>query len=179
MALNVYLVRHAFADHADPERWPDDSKRPLTKDGVRKFAAAARGLRQIVPDVDVVLSSGFARAWQTAEILHDEAGWPKPEECPPLEAHRAAASAIDVLRERNEASVALVGHEPYLSSLASLLCAGGEDVLHLELKKGAVALVDVPGEVGPGTSYLCWSVRPKMLRALDRVSGKSTQGGRG
>jgi phosphohistidine phosphatase len=165
--LSVYLVRHAFADHADPDRWPDDSKRPLTKDGIRRFSQAARGLRRLVPDVDVVLSSGFARAWQTAEILHDETGWPKPQECPPLEAHRPAASALDVLRARSEASVALVGHEPYLSRLASLLCAGGEDVMHLELKKGAVALIDVTGEVEPGRSYLCWAVRPKFLRALD------------
>jgi phosphohistidine phosphatase len=170
----VYLVRHAFADHADHERWPDDSKRPLTKDGIRKFAASARGLRRLVPDVDAMLSSGFARAWQTAEILHDEAGWPKPEECQALEAHRAAASALDVLRNRSEQSVALVGHEPYLSRLASLLCAGGEDVMNLELKKGAVALLDVAGEVEPGGSYLCWSVRPKFLRALGRASAKST-----
>ena len=164
---SVYLVRHAFADHADPERWPDDSKRPLTKEGIRKFAEAARGLRRIVPDVEVVLSSGFARAWQTAEILHDETGWPKPEECTELEAHRPASSALDVLRKRTESAVALVGHEPYLSQLASILCAGGEGTMHLQLKKGAVALISVD-DIEPGGGWLLWSVRPKILRALDR-----------
>jgi phosphohistidine phosphatase len=167
VALSVYLVRHAFADHADPDRWPDDSKRPLTKDGIRRFGEAARGLRRLVPDVDAVLSSGFARAWQTAEILNEEAHWPKPEECPALEAGKPAASALDVLGKRGESSVALVGHEPYLSQLASILCAGGAGTMHLQLKKGAVALIGVD-DVAPGGGWLLWSVRPKFLRALDR-----------
>jgi phosphohistidine phosphatase len=164
--LSVYLVRHAFADHADAARWPDDAKRPLTADGVRRFTAAARGLRRLVPDVDVVLSSGYARAWQTAELLHEVTGWPKPHECSSLEAGQAALSALEVLRERAETSVALVGHEPHLSQLASILCAGGEDLMRLELKKGSVALVRVEGEVGPRAGSLHWAVRPKMLRAL-------------
>jgi phosphohistidine phosphatase len=163
----LYLVRHAFADHADPARWPDDSKRPLTKDGIRRFEAAARGLRRLVPDVDAVLSSGYARAWETAEILHDAAGWPKPEECAALEAVRPAASALNVLRDRGEESVALVGHEPYLSRLASLLCAGDEDELQLDLKKGGVVTLDV-GAIEPRGAYLRWAVAPKILRALDR-----------
>jgi phosphohistidine phosphatase SixA len=51
----LYLVRHADADHADASRWPDDSKRPLTEDGMQKFRAAAKGLRRVVPEVGVVL----------------------------------------------------------------------------------------------------------------------------
>src|SRR5947207_500590 len=109
--LSLFLVRHAFAAHADPSRWPDDAKRPLTEDGIRRFQAAARGLQRIAPDVDVVLSSGFARAWQTAELLHDATGWPDPRECTALEAGRPAASALEVLDDRQERSVALVGHE--------------------------------------------------------------------
>jgi phosphohistidine phosphatase len=167
----VYLVRHAFADHADAARWPDDAKRPLTPDGVRRFAAAARGLRRLVPDVDVVLSSGYARAWETAELLHEVTGWPKPQECSALEAGQTAGSALDVLRDRAEPSVALVGHEPYLSNLASILCAGGEDLMRLELKKGGVVLVRVVDEVGPGAGCLQWAIRPKILRALARPPG--------
>src|SRR3954449_1630919 len=120
----VYLVRHAFAAHADAARWPDDSKRPLTDDGTRRFRAAARGLRRLVPDVDLVLSSGYVRAWQRAGLRHEVTGWPKPDECRALEADRSASAALDVLREHAEGSVALVGHEPYLSTLASILCAG-------------------------------------------------------
>jgi phosphohistidine phosphatase len=169
--LSLFLVRHAFAAHADPSRWPDDSERPLTEDGARRFRVAARGLRRIVPDVDAMLSSGFARAWQTAELLHDVAGWPEPDECSALEAGQPASSALEILRDRGERSIALVGHEPYLSRLASLLCAGSEDVLNLELKKGAVALLACEGAVGPARARLRWTIAPKILRALDRADG--------
>jgi phosphohistidine phosphatase len=171
--ISLYLVRHAFAAHADPAQWPDDSTRPLTADGIRRFRSAARGLRRLVPEVDVVLSSGFARAWETAELLHEETGWPKPQECSALEAGRPASGAVDVLRQHSEQAVALVGHEPYLSRLASLLCAGGEDTLRLDLKKGAVALLRIDGEVGPGSAELRWALAPKILRALDGASRTS------
>lgn len=168
--LTIYLVRHAFAAHADATRWPDDSLRPLTEDGIRKFRAAARGLRRLVPEVELVRSSGYARAWGTAELLHEATGWPAPRDCPPLEANRPVSGALDVLRSQKERSIALVGHEPYLSTLASLLCAGGEHVLRLRLKKGAVAVVGLDGEVGPGAGTLLWAVPPKILRALDDAS---------
>lgn len=164
---SVYLVRHAFAGHADAARWPDDAKRPLTEDGIERFRAAARGLRRLVPDVDVVLSSGYARAWQTAELLHEVTRWPKPQECRALEAEKPAADALDVLQGHSERSLALVGHEPYLSRLASILCAGGEGALRLELKKGAVAFLRVEGDAHPRFAHLAWAVSPKILRALD------------
>lgn len=166
--LDLYLVRHAFAAHADPARWPDDAVRPLTEEGTTRFRAAARGLQRLVPAVDSVLSSGYARAWQTAELLHDDAGWPEPEECPALEAGRPASAALDLLQGSNAHSIALVGHEPYLSRLASLLCTGSEDALELELKKGAVASLAFAGPVEPARACLRWTVSPKILRCLDR-----------
>jgi phosphohistidine phosphatase len=166
--LDLYLVRHAFAAHADPARWPDDAERPLTEKGSSRCREAARGLRGLVPTVDAVLSSGYARAWQTAQLLHDVAGWQEPNECPALEAGRPALSALDVLQGRAERSIALVGHEPYLSRLASLLCTGSEDGLQLELKKGAVASLSFTGPVEPARACLRWTVSPKILRRLDR-----------
>ena len=166
--LDLYLVRHAFAAHADPARWPDDAERPLTAEGISRFRVAARGLRRLVPEVDSMLSSGYARAWQTAELLHKVAGWHEPEECPALEAERPATSVLDVLQGRTERSIALVGHEPYLSRLASLLCTGSEDGLRVELKKGAVASLSFAGAVEPGRACLRWTVSPKILRRLDR-----------
>jgi phosphohistidine phosphatase len=167
VAIALYVVRHAFAAHADPSQWPDDAERPVTPDGAERFRRAARGLRRIVPNVDAVLSSGFARAWQTAELLHAEAGWPEPEDCPALEVGRAPAEALAALRGRSEESIALVGHEPYLSGLASLLAAGREGALALELKKGGVVFLECDGPAAPGGAVLRWAVAPKILRALD------------
>ena len=164
---SLYLVRHAFAAHADETVWPDDSQRPLTREGSAQFRIAARGLRELVPHVDCVLSSIYARAWETAELLNELAGWPRPQACPALGPGWPPTSAFDVLRERTERAIALVGHEPYLSGLASLLCTGHEGLLRLTLKKGAVALIHVKPTVRPGSGSLVWSATPKMLRALD------------
>jgi phosphohistidine phosphatase len=163
--LDLYLVRHAFAAHADFARWPDDSKRPVTEEGAERFRTAARGLLRLVPEVDAVLSSRFARAWQTAELL-EEAGWPAPEPCPELEVGREPREALDVVRARPERSLALGGHEPHLSMLASLLAAGSEGALGLDLKKGGVVLLRCDDGVAPGAASLRWAVAPKLLRAI-------------
>jgi phosphohistidine phosphatase len=165
--VELYLVRHAVAEDRDAGRWPDDALRPLTTAGAARFARAARGLARIAPDADVVLSSPYRRAWETAEILEREAGWPAPEPCPALEAPRMAHDALSALGELSElAAVALVGHEPQLSMLASLLLTGDARMWGLELKKGAVALLDCGGPAAPRTALLRWSASPKLLRGL-------------
>jgi phosphohistidine phosphatase len=164
----VYLVRHAVAEDRDAGRWPDDSLRPLTGEGVERFARAARGLRRLVPTVQLLLSSPYLRAWQTAEILREKAGWPAPERCAALAAACPPEAALAVLRDRGGAgSIALVGHEPYLSSLASLLLAGDSAAVQLELKKGGVLALASDGDPGSGGALLRWSASPKILRALD------------
>jgi phosphohistidine phosphatase len=166
--MHVYLVRHAIAERRDPARWPDDAERPLTAKGTTRFRSAARGLHRIVPAVEVVLASPYRRAWETAEILHDEIAWPTPERCPALEAIRSPAGALEVLRALKESSsAALVGHEPYLSRLASLLLSGEEDALRLELKKGGVALLAFADDPRARDAFLRWSATPKILRSLD------------
>jgi phosphohistidine phosphatase len=162
----VYLVRHAIAEARDAERWPDDSLRPLTPEGVERFQRAARGLGKLVPTVGRVLSSPYARAWQTAEILTHEVGWPAPEAADELAAIRPARDPIQLLRQLDPPeSLALVGHEPQLSSLASLLLANDEAALDLELKKGGVIAL-VYAEPEPGTARLRWAATPKLFRTV-------------
>jgi phosphohistidine phosphatase len=122
----------------------------------------------LVPEVDHVFSSGFARAWQTAELLHEVSRWPEAEECPALEAGRAPAPVLDVLRESTAETVALVGHEPFLSRLTSLLCASAESALRMKLKKGGVVSIEIATDLRAGTGCLLWSVTPKQLRAVSR-----------
>lgn len=165
--MNVYLLRHAIAEERDAARWPDDSLRPLSADGVERFRRAARGLQRIVPSIDVVLASPYVRAWQTAGLVRDEAGWPEPERCPALAGDRSTAAALEPLQEHaRRGSVALVGHEPNLSALASLLLTGDDGAVALELKKGGIVLLTLPATPGPGSAVLRWSVAPKILRAL-------------
>jgi phosphohistidine phosphatase len=165
--MDLYLVRHAIAENRDPGRWPDDAARPLTIAGEARFRDAARGLTAIARAVEVVWSSPYARAWRTAEILHEEAGWPAPEPCPQLEAIRGPEDALGALRQLHDYSrVALVGHEPTLSELASRLLTGDAGALRIEFKKGAVMLIAFPAAPDPGQGLLRLALSPKLLRAL-------------
>lgn len=156
---SVYVVRHAIAEERSDERWPDDALRPLTKDGEERFRQAARGLRTLVPSVEILLSSPYVRAWRTAEILHEEAGWPEPKRAELLEAWRAPKDGLGLLKENaSHASIALVGHEPYLSRFVSLLLTGDDAAVQIDLKKGGVVRVD--------GSVLRWYATPKILRGL-------------
>jgi phosphohistidine phosphatase len=166
--MDVYLVRHAIAELRDAARWPDDAERPLSREGEQRFRSAARGLQRLVPEVEVVLSSPYVRAWHTAEILREETGWPAPERCDAL-ALLPPTGVVEELRARAEhSSAALVGHDPHLSRLASLLVAGDEGALRVEVKKGAVLRLAVDARVEPGAALLRWSLSPKILRLLER-----------
>jgi phosphohistidine phosphatase SixA len=124
-------------------------------------------LRTIVPEVDVLLASSYTRAWQTAGLLREEAGWPAPERCPALEGSGPLANVLEELQKRRERdSIALVGHEPQLSLLVSLLVSGVESALRLELKKGAASLVSFQGGPARGEGVLRWSLSPRILRVL-------------
>jgi phosphohistidine phosphatase len=166
--VELYLVRHAVAENRDSRRWPNDAERPLTAEGAERFQRAAAGLRRIAPHVDRVLSSPYARAWQTAELLASHTGWPQPEPFPALEAERDARETLASLESLvDEAQVALVGHEPQLSELASLILTGDRLLLELELKKGSVILIELAtGHLAGST--LRWALTPKVLRRLER-----------
>jgi phosphohistidine phosphatase len=153
------VVRHAIAEPRDPERWPDDALRPLTAKGEASFRAAAGGLRRIAPSADVVLSSPYARAWRTAEILHEEAGWPPPTRCDALAAVRAPGEAVPIIRaHENGSTIGLVGHEPHLSALVGLLTGAAG----IQLKKGGAVCIRRAGD----EAEIRWLVTPKILRSL-------------
>jgi len=163
----VYLVRHAPAGEHDPKQWPDDSRRPLTPRGARKFARAAAGLRQLAEMPEVVLASPFVRAWETAAILEGRSGWPAPRASDLLSSGRSAEDGLTALRElTGDGPVALVGHEPIMGELASLLLTGDTARLNVPFRKGAVACLDLPGNVVPGTAALVWLATPGLLRRI-------------
>jgi phosphohistidine phosphatase len=164
--MDLYLVRHGVAFDADPVRWPDDSQRPLTADGQKRFSSAARGLKRLAPGVDVLLSSPWVRAWTTAELLEHEAGWPAPVACEAL-AERGTAEVLQALKPyAGSRAVALVGHEPSLRELASYLLTADTGHLQIELKKGGVVRLELDETVRPGSARLIWLLSPKILREL-------------
>jgi phosphohistidine phosphatase len=164
--VEVYLVRHAAASERDPDRWPDDSERPLTPEGEKEFRLAARGLARLVPRVDAILSSPYQRAWRTAEILSELDSWPAPEPSPVLEPTLPPEKAVLALQEHAGAgAVAVVGHRPGLHELAAYLLTGRGDGLEIELEKGGVACIRFDGAPAPDAGELRWLLTPELLKS--------------
>jgi len=65
---DLYIVRHAIAAERGDE-WPDDTKRPLTEQGINKFKEAVEGLESLDVEIDEIFTSPFVRAKQTANLL--------------------------------------------------------------------------------------------------------------
>lgn len=165
--MDLYLIRHAIAADRDPVAWPDDARRPLTREGAKRFRQAARGLRRLVPEIDTVLSSPYVRAWETAKILASDAGWPAAIRCDALAANGPPSGVVRVVARRASATaVALVGHEPSLSKLAAYLILGEAARPILALKKGGIACLRVAGRPQPASATLRWVLPPKVLVRL-------------
>ena len=67
--MRIYLVRHGIAISKGHPACPADPERHLTREGIEKTRAAARGLRRLGIRPEVVLTSRYRRAAQTAEIF--------------------------------------------------------------------------------------------------------------
>src|ERR1700684_1429489 len=73
----LYLVRHGIAvDRTDPKS-PSEPERPLTAEGVKKTRSAALGLLSLAKNPDVLFTSPYVRAAQTAEIFAEALGFPQ------------------------------------------------------------------------------------------------------
>ncbi len=165
--MDVYIVRHAVAFERDAERWPDDRTRPLTPRGIKRFRLMARGVRRIVPRVDAILSSPLVRAWQTAAILAEEAGWPEAEVFHELEPGRRPGEVLGRLKDRVGAgALALVGHEPGLHELLGLLILGPNARWNGEMKKGAIAKIVLESGARAGSGRLEWLLTAKTVIAM-------------
>lgn len=162
--MELLLVRHAIAEERDPLEWPDDSLRPLSARGEQRFRRAAAGLASTAGRVDLLLSSPYRRAWDTAMLLHD-AGWPAPVVCHAATPDAPSGDTLVALRAFvGQDRVALVGHEPALSSLLAILLSGRAE--RIDWKKGGAACLDCPGLPAPAQATLRWFATPRLLRGL-------------
>lgn len=162
----IYIVRHAIAAERG-EKYPDDSKRPLTKDGMARMRQAVEGFRALDPGIDLVFTSPFVRARETADIL--ASGLSPSPDVKVLDmltpGHKPADVAAQITGHGGRRVIALVGHEPDLGTLASWLIGAHEPLV---FKKGGIARIDVPSFPPGSNGQLVWSAPPKMLRALAR-----------
>lgn len=166
--MDLLVIRHAIAEDRDEfaESGQPDDERPLTDAGRRKMKGAARGLRKVVDSIDHLATSPLVRAVQTAEIISDAFDIGPAEAIPHLSPDaRPEDFSRWIAVHSDKAVVAVVGHEPNLSSLVSWLIAG-TGASRIELKKGGACLVSFDGKVEASQGSLSWLMTPRILRQL-------------
>lgn len=165
--MKLLLIRHAVAEEREDfaRTGKDDSLRPLTDEGRKKMKQAARGLKSLVPEVDLLATSPLTRAAQTAAILDSVYGGLNEVEIGELAPEVSPVEFLSWLRRQTPEVVAAVGHEPSISLIVSLLLTGTEKRV-FAFRKGGACLLEFAGEVGAGTATLLWALSPALLRYL-------------
>ena len=165
--MKLLIIRHGPA--GDPEAWQaegrDDRLRPLTPKGKKEVRKAAAGLHQLVPTLDLLATSPWIRAAETAQLVGAEYGC-KVTDLEALTSDHAPKDLAPWLQgQRGKRSLGLVGHEPHLGLLVGYLLSG-KSASFIELKKGGACLVEMEDLSRAGSGILQWLLTDRELRRL-------------
>jgi len=166
--MNLFILRHGLATDPVGAGAKSDSARTLTAEGRRKIRRIAKAMRAMELSFDLVLTSPYARARETAEIVAERLELMKELECNdhliPGGSARKLIESINDLKSTPR-SLLLVGHEPALSQLIALLTSN-DGGLSLNLKKGGLAMLSV-GVLRYGKcAALEWLLTPGQMRLM-------------
>jgi len=162
--MRLYVLRHGIAEEISADG--DDASRRLTPRGRRKLRAEAGGMKALGLRFDLIVTSPFARAAETAAIVAEALGGPEPRGLPALEQGVEPPETVRALRTlAPQEKVLIVGHEPGLSGVVALLLTGSPDGLQLVLKKGGLVALDVH-EQGRRRATFRWMLTPRQLSRM-------------
>jgi phosphohistidine phosphatase SixA len=168
--VDLILFRHGPAEERDPRKWPEDTDRPLSREGILETRRAAEGLARLEPAIDRVASSGALRARRTAELLREALGLKPPvsfwEELLPDSPAPPVLSRFATEVRAGRVPV-LVGHEPTLGELVGYALTGEAVSLARLGRAGAVGLT-FPRSVAPGAAQISWMLGRRALARLAR-----------
>ena len=162
--MEIYILRHGIAVDRGTAGFKKDSDRPLTKEGEEKMHQIADTMLGMGLKFDLILSSPYTRAEQTAQIVADTLD----HEVTFTKSLAPDANALELIAEINDEkphSVLLVGHEPDLSRLISVLVCGTSDS-SFELKKGGLCKLTAETITFGRCATLNWLITPKHLRGM-------------
>lgn len=162
--MQLYIVRHGIAVDREDPRCPPDPERYLTEEGVEKTKQVAKGVAALGATADLLLSSPYVRAIQTAEIFADTLDYAKQKiRRTDLLLPGADLSLLfrELAKEKLASSVFLFGHAPQLDDIIAMALGSKRHIA--SLKKAGVALMELK-RVSPPTGMLVWLGTPKLLR---------------
>lgn len=168
----VYFLRHANAGThlATPKK---DEKRALDKEGIDQCGYVGRALAALDVQVDAIISSPLKRSTQTAALVGNEMGYEGKVNIEAAVRPEATFADFRKLLDKyaRQEAIMVVGHNPNLSEFLGRIVSAAGCEANLELRKGAVAKVDLQRTAGS----LQWCLTPKILRSLYAAAAESSR----
>src|ERR1700756_3389035 len=162
--MQLYIVRHGIAVDREDPNCPPDPDRFLTQEGIEKARQVAKGVSEIGAAPDLLISSPYLRAYQTAEIFATELGYSK-NKIRKTDQLLPGAEPLQLFRElakdKDLSAVFLFGHAPHLAVLIAPPRGSNHHIT--SLKKSGAALTELKRLVPP-SGELIWLATPKLLR---------------
>jgi phosphohistidine phosphatase SixA len=159
----LYVIRHGIAEPRTAENL-DDEHRQLTKKGKEKVKDITKSLKNMGISFDIIFTSPLDRASQTAELMEGLCN--KKDGIIVSEILKPGGTYNELIDQLNSIdgadSIAIVGHEPFLSGFISY-CLSKSRSSFIVMKKGGIAALAVNGEILPGKCELMWLMGPGQL----------------
>ena len=164
--MDLYFLRNAKA--ASDGKADADDDRPLTKKGERKILRVAEAMRDMELGFDAIITSPLLRAVHSAEIVaktfrlkdhvhHSSHLGPRGN---------PALLVKEITTKHNEAKgLLLVGHEPSLGALISMLLVG-DNSLEMIFKRGGLCKLTIEQLSYGKCASLCWLLAPSQLKRI-------------
>lgn len=147
-------MQHALACSAE-----ENAERPLSPAGIDQAKAAARGIKRLGLNFDLIIASPKRRAQQTAALIAEGARFPYSDilTAEAMLPDRYPQDLFALLqKESAESRILVVGHMPHLAKLASDLLRGGE----LLIENAGLSCFDIAES---GSARLEFHLRAKQL----------------
>lgn len=162
--MQLYIVRHGIAIDREDPKCPADPERFLTEEGIEKTRQVAKGVAEVGAVPDLIITSPYVRALQTAEIFAEELEYSKQKirksdlllpGAEPLQLFR------DLAKDKDLSAVFVFGHAPHVDDLVATAVGCKHHIS--SMKKAGVALVELR-RLAPPSGEVIWMATPKLLR---------------
>ena len=156
--MNLLIIRHSIAEESS--QTGQDKDRPLSEFGKDYFDRFCKHLSFLDLSFDLLLESHLLRAQQTADIFCKYFSVEQREKNQNLDPLADPKNLLLELSANDFKSIVIVGHQPFLSRFINF-CLTAEEQTFIIFKRGAMAFLEFPLAVQPGSAQLKSLLDPK------------------
>jgi phosphohistidine phosphatase len=161
--MEIFLLRHGIAEDGKPGG--KDADRALTAEGKRKLREVLQVARDAGCAPQLILSSPYKRAVETARIAAEVFGYKDAilESAAFTPMSDPAVAWEEIRLHKDASSVLVASHEPLTGLLTGHLCRSPN--LAVDVKKGSITRVDMVSTGAQPSGILKWILTPRLASA--------------